>query len=161
MKTFTQKYLIGLLTASMLVGCGSSGENESNEGTENTQQEQQENNNNTDDNQPVEENNGTGGGTPASPPPTATDKTFTSDVMAVLESKCKSCHGDNGNFTITTPSATYANISDLKNSITMAGQYLLDKGSNTTGHGGGEVISTTSTEYATIKSWVDAGADFN
>ena len=152
----TNVYLIGLLTAGLLVGCGggSDNDNEANEATEQSE--------GTETNQPVEPNEGTGGSTPATPPPaTASAKTFTANVMPVLEAKCKSCHGDNGNFTITTASATYANISDLKASVTEAGKYLHDKGSNTVGHGGGAVISTGSAEYATIKSWVDSGADFN
>ena len=81
--------------------------------------------------------------------------------MPVLEAKCKSCHGIEGKFEITTPSATYANISDLQSPITAAGKYLLDKGSNSVSHGGGLQIATSSAEYATIKSWVDAGADLN
>ena len=109
---------------------------------------------------------GCGGGgtsqpTTSTPPPTSNTGMFSSDVMSVLNSKCKNCHGSNGNFKITDASATYANISDLKTSAKEAGQYLLDKGSNSVGHGGGEVIAPSSTQYATLKSWVDAGADFN
>lgn len=143
-------YIAGLLLAGLLVGCGSGDDSEANESHENN--EQQEN----------QEEHGTDGTTQPNPPSTTGgNKMFTADVMPVLNNKCKSCHGSKGNFTITTPDATYANISDLKASVQTAGQYLIDKGSNTVGHGGGNVISTTSTEYATIKSWVDAGADFN
>lgn len=168
----TNAYLIGLMTASLLVGCGGGGSDS--DKTETT--EQAENAGDTestnDDTQPVEGENGTGGDTqiPTAPPtptpmpttqPTSTAKTFNANVMPVLEAKCKSCHGDEGKFTITTASATYANISDLKGSVVASGQYLLDKGSQSISHGGGLQIATTSAEYATIKSWVDAGADFN
>lgn len=170
----TNVYLIGLMTASLLVGCGGGGSDS--DKTETT--EQAENAGDTestnDDTQPVEGENGTGGDTqiPTAPPtptptpmpttqPTSTAKTFNANVMPVLEAKCKSCHGDEGKFTITTASATYANISDLKGSVVASGQYLLDKGSQSISHGGGLQIATTSAEYATIKSWVDAGADFN
>jgi len=154
----TNTLLIGLIASSLLVGCGGSSDsdsgNEGNEGTETSQ--------------PVETNGGTGGSdTPATPPPatpttpTTSAKTFGANVMPVLNAKCKSCHGSNGNFTITTTSSTYANIVALKGSAAAGGKYLLDKGANSVGHGGGMVISTSSAEYATIKSWVDAGAANN
>ena len=78
--------------------------------------------------------------------------------MPILNSKCKSCHGSNGNFSITTTSATYANITALKGSISAGAQYMIDKGSNTNGHGGGRVISTSSSQYTTIQSWINSGA---
>lgn len=144
----TNTFLMGLVVASLLVGCGSSDSNEGfddNEGTEH-----------------VETNDDTQtGGTSTTPPPPSTGSTFGANVMPVLVAKCQSCHGSNGNFMITTTSATYANITALKGSAVAGGQYLLDKGSNMTGHGGGMVISTSSNEYATIKSWVNAGAANN
>jgi hypothetical protein len=86
---------------------------------------------------------------------------FNSTVLPILSAKCKSCHGSNGKFTITTANATYANISALKGSASAGGNYLLQKGSNSIGHGGGQVISTGSAEYTTIKAWVDASAPNN
>jgi len=159
----TNIYLIGLMTASLLVGCGgSSNDSEKNEGTEHVE-------NNNDDgkhNEGTDIDNGTTNPTPTTTPTTTTPttntvKAFSADVMPVLNAKCKKCHGDNGNFMITTASATYANISDLKASVPVAAKYVLDKGSNMVGHGGGKVIDPSSIEYATIKSWVDSGADFN
>ena len=129
----THVYLVGMITASLLVGCGGSGDSDD------------ENNDNDD---------GTG------TPPTTTQK-FTANVLPVLNDKCKRCHGRKGNFTITTADATYANMSDLKASVLEAGHYLLAKGSHSISHGGGKVISTKSSAYQIIKSWVDAGADFN
>jgi hypothetical protein len=102
-----------------------------------------------------------GGGGTATVPAGATATScvsFNSNVMPVLNAKCKSCHGSNGRFTVTTANATHANITALKGSATAGGTYLNDKGSNTQGHGGGNVISTSSAEYATIKAWVSEGA---
>ena len=79
---------------------------------------------------------------------------FNKNIMPILEAKCKNCHGFNGNFTVTTANATYANISALNGN----GAYLLDKGSNKIGHGGGSVISASSAEYTTIKAWIIEGA---
>ena len=79
---------------------------------------------------------------------------FSSNVMPILEARCKSCHGSNGNFMVTTANATHANISALSGGA----QYLLDKANNTVGHGGGSVISTSSPEYTTIKAWITEGA---
>ena len=86
---------------------------------------------------------------------------FNSNVLPILSAKCKTCHGSNGRFTVTSANATYANISALKGSATAGGNYLLQKGSNSVGHGGGQVIATSSGEYATIKAWVNAGAPNN
>ena len=83
---------------------------------------------------------------------------FNSNVLPILTAKCKVCHGSNGRFTVTTANATYANIKALKGSAPAGGKYLLDKASNTVGHGGGKVISSGSAEYTTIKAWVDASA---
>jgi len=155
----TNAYLVGIIAASLFVGCGGGSDSE---GAEGTNTEQVENSTGNEGSQPVEPDNGNGGGTTATPPPTTSaSKTFGADVMPVLEAKCKVCHGSNGRFTITTASSTYNNITALKGTAAAEGQYLLSKGSGTEGHGGGTVIATSSAEYATIKSWVDAGAANN
>ena len=82
---------------------------------------------------------------------------FSSNIMPILEAKCKSCHGSNGNFMVTTANATHANISALSGGA----QYLLDKASNTVGHGGGSVIPVSSPEYTTMKAWITEGASNN
>jgi len=87
---------------------------------------------------------------------------FNSNVLPLLTAKCKSCHGSNGKFTITTANATYANIAALKGGSAPAGAlYLLSKSTNAIGHGGGKVISSGSAEYTTIKAWIDASAPNN
>lgn len=92
---------------------------------------------------------------------TAVSVSFSTHVMPILNAKCKSCHGSNGNFTVTSPNATHANITALKGSPTAGGNYLLQKGTNSVGHGGGTVISGSSAEYTTIKGWINAGAPNN
>ena len=150
----TNAYLVGIIAATLLVGCGGSdGSADDGSATSNTPT--------TETPQPVEPNNGTGGGTPATPPPTSASKKFGADVMPILVAQCQSCHGSNGRFTVTSASSTYNNINAMKSPATAAGQYLLDKATNTIGHGGGVRFSTASSSYATIKSWVDAGAKNN
>lgn len=133
MKHSSKLYIAGLIVATLLTGCGDSDDDDYKEAPQT--------------NEPT--------------PTVEANKMFTADVMPILNSKCKSCHGDKGRFTITSASETYANISDLQATMAEASQYLIDKGSNTIEHGGGYVIPTSSIEYATIKSWVDAGADLN
>ena len=158
----TNAYLIGIIAASLLVGCGGGSDSEANEGAEGTNTEQVENTTGNEDSQPVEPNNGNDGGTTATPPATTSaSKKFGADVMPILVGQCQSCHGSNGRFTVTSASSTYNNISALKSPVTAAGKYLLDKASGTIAHGGGVRFSASSTQYATIKSWVDAGAANN
>jgi len=143
----TNTFLIGLISAGLLVGCGGGSDNDDGKGsTDQTQTVD------ADDMQPVEPNNGTGGGTPATPPPATTAPTFSSNVMAVLNAKCENCHGSNGNFTITTATMTYSNIMALPGGA----QYMLNKGNGDIGHGGNDALMDN--EYATIKAWIDAGA---
>ncbi|PTB83655.1 hypothetical protein C9926_01795 [Sulfurovum lithotrophicum] len=78
--------------------------------------------------------------------------------MPILNTQCAGCHGNNGNFTVTTTSATYTNIASLKGSIDAGAQYMLDMGSYTLNHGGGQVISPSSGDYTTIQSWISSGA---
>ena len=154
----TNAYLVGIIAATLLVGCGGGdSDGSADDGGSNTPT--------TETSQPVEPDNGTGGGTPATPPPppptTSASKKFGADVMPILVAQCQSCHGSNGRFTITSASSTYNNINAMKSPATAAGQYLLDKATNKIAHGGGVRFSSSSSSYATIKSWVDAGAKNN
>ncbi|MCF6244909.1 MAG: hypothetical protein L3J43_07710 [Sulfurovum sp.] len=88
--------------------------------------------------------------TPTSTMPTA--KMFSADVMPILNSNCKSCHGSAGNFTVTTAGATYTNTMALSGGA----QYMLEKGNGMQSHGAGDKLNDT--EYATIQSWIDTGA---
>lgn len=123
-------YLVAFIASSLLVGCGDD--------------------DNDYENETIDNNSTTG--------VTEGVATFSTNVMPILKEKCQRCHGSNGRFTITTTDATYANIKAFKSSMTEAGQYILDKGSNTIGHGGGRIISTSSAQYQTIQSWINEGA---
>jgi hypothetical protein len=83
--------------------------------------------------------------------------------MPILTASCKTCHGSSGNFSVTTASATYANIQAFGgiNTGTPTSSSLLLKGSGQVSHGGGSPISSTSTGYATIRDWIAAGANNN
>jgi len=88
-----------------------------------------------------------------------TTVSFASNVMPILESKCKSCHGSSGNFTITDAASTYTNIANnnFVNTSSIDSSLLLSKGSGSS-HGGGTIISTSSTEYLSLKEWITQGA---
>ncbi len=86
-----------------------------------------------------------------------TAKTFSADVMPILNSNCKSCHGTSGNFTVTTASETYTNIMALRGTSTKdKAEYMKDKGDGDYSHGGGDKLNAT--EYQTLESWIYAGA---
>ncbi len=88
-------------------------------------------------------------------PATTVCVSFNSNVMPILEARCKSCHGTNGRFSVTTTNATYAEITALQAN---GAQYMLDKAANTQAHAGGAIISPSSAEYTTIKAWITEGA---
>ena len=83
-------------------------------------------------------------------PPTGTP-TFTANVLPILDTNCKSCHGSSGAFSITTSATPYDGVTPFVNTT------LLSKASGTN-HGGGTILPSTSTEYATIRDWITAGA---
>ena len=89
----------------------------------------------------------------------ASGLSFTTDVMPLLEADCKRCHGNSGNFSITTASGTYSNISSFGgvNTSTPTSSKILTK-SIGIGHGGGALWSTNSSSYITLKDWITQGA---
>ena len=89
-------------------------------------------------------------------------------VSALLDTNCKSCHSSGGvastswNFTGT--SATdYATIAARVNTSTPADSTLLQKASNSVTHSGSSSVvwSASSTEYQSVLSWITAGAQNN
>ena len=91
-------------------------------------------------------------------------KSFANDVMPILESKCKNCHGNNGRFKVTSTSNTLKNLqsNSLINSSSPDDSKLLRKARDRFFlHGGGEVLSQTSTQYKTIAQWMREGAQNN
>lgn len=100
---------------------------------------------------------------PVTTTPSTTTISFANDVMPILTTNCKACHGSSGNFSVTTASATYTNIQGFGgiNTASPTSSSLLLKGSGQVSHGGGSQISSTSTGYATIRDWIAAGANNN
>ncbi len=92
---------------------------------------------------------------------------FETDVTAILTEKCgtSGCHagttpqgGLNLNVADSDLATLYADVSaqiDVDNPEESA---LLTKASNTTPHTGGEVLATSSDDYATILAWITDGA---
>jgi len=134
MMKLTNVYLIGLLTAGLLVGCG--GDSDTTEVIETAETTEEVAIVGTDD----------------TPTQVTSTITFSNNVMAVLDARCENCHGSNGNFTVTTAAMTYANIMALPGGA----NYMLGKGNNDIAHGGGDALDDA--QYATIKAWIDAGA---
>lgn len=104
-----------------------------------------------------------GGGTTTSDD----EVSFDTDITAILAAKCgtSGCHagttpqgGLNLNLDDSDATTLYADVSaqiDLDNPEESA---LLTKASNTTPHTGGEVLATSSDDYATILAWITDGA---
>ena len=91
---------------------------------------------------------------------------LSTDVMPILEAKCKSCHGSTSRRTfkvMATATDTLTNLTtnSLLDLVTASNSRLLQKGSDTVSHDGGRVIATTSVEYQTIEQWIAAGASNN
>ena len=94
---------------------------------------------------------------------------FATDVLPILNAKCKSCHGTSGTFSITTSVTPYAGVasgvttqgSSLINIQNAVNSPLLQKASGTITHGGGTILTTTSTQYQTVKNWISQGAKNN
>jgi len=95
---------------------------------------------------------------------------FSSDVMPDLENRCQSCHGGSGNLRIGSTSETYLNLTtatpdssgfssflDIQNPTN---SLLLTKAIGMS-HGGGSIISGTSSEYVTLRDWIADGAQNN
>jgi len=101
--------------------------------------------------------------TPPAIPTTTTvvKKSFASDILPILNNKCKACHGSSGRFTITNSASPYNGVKAFVNNANATSSRLLQKASQTISHGGGIVIATTSSEYVTIRDWISEGANNN
>jgi len=89
---------------------------------------------------------------------TTVAKSFVNDILPILNTNCKSCHGSSGNFSITTSATEYVGVTPFVNTADAQASKLLEKASGTVFHGGNRVLSTTSTEYITIREWISEGA---
>jgi len=84
-------------------------------------------------------------------------QSFATDVLPILNTKCASCHGASGNFSITNSITPYGGVTPFVNITAATASALLTKASGTS-HGGGVVIATTTTEYITVRDWISEGA---
>ena len=88
--------------------------------------------------------------------------TFADDVHPLLKSRCGGCHQSGG----TAGSTTFRLTNDVEADLLVVASLvkesdpprsvLLTKATGT-GHGGGSVISTTSSEYNLLIGWIGAG----
>lgn len=92
---------------------------------------------------------------------------FETDVTAILTAKCgtSGCHagatppgGLNLNVADSDLATLYADVSAQIDVVNPEESALLTKASNATPHTGGEVLATTSDDYATILAWITDGA---
>ncbi len=90
----------------------------------------------------------TGGTTTAGTTTTAPAKSFAKDVVPALN-KCTSCHGNWG----------YNGVKQRVDTAAPASSILLQKGSGSISHGGGQQLSAT--EVTTIRDWISQGAKNN
>ncbi|QSZ40980.1 hypothetical protein GJV85_02230 [Sulfurimonas aquatica] len=97
--------------------------------------------------------------TETTPTTTVVKKSFANDVMPIFEAKCKICHGNSGNFSVTTAAVTYMSINAFggTNIATPTSSSILTKATGVA-HDGGVIFSNTSAEYATIRDWIFEGA---
>ena len=97
---------------------------------------------------------------------------FQNDIMPLLEAKCLRCHGETGNFHITTPSETYALLLYdaprqstgyenfiIKNNLEKS--LLYKKALNLELHGGGAIFSYDSDDALLLKKWIVDSAIYN
>lgn len=95
---------------------------------------------------------------------TAKASSFSSEVMPILESRCKSCHGTFSfrTFRVKDSAGTYSNITanSLINSVTVADSLLLRKGSGAVSHDGGNALATQA-NYDVVQKWISEGAQNN
>jgi len=89
--------------------------------------------------------------------PTAQAPLFSSDVKPVLQNYCAGCHGGSGKFSITNSATVYSGVTPWINTTNAGQSRLLLKATNSKGHAGGKVFSTSSTAYNTVKDWIAAG----
>ena len=83
---------------------------------------------------------------------------FAKDVLPILETSCKHCHGSRGNFKVTTADETYKNIENFNGlNVVNPTDSLLLKKANGVNHGGGMIWKNTSKEYTSVHDWISDG----
>lgn len=90
-----------------------------------------------------------------------------SAVYSILNSNCSFCHNESGAAASTSyhvtgnPSSDYAAIAALTNPDNPDSSALIKKPTGAESHGGGTLLSPDSSEIATIRAWIAAGAQNN
>ncbi|NNE68993.1 MAG: hypothetical protein HKN29_01375 [Rhodothermales bacterium] len=86
------------------------------------------------------------------------DITFSASVIPAL-SGCTGCHSNGtGGWTYDGGADAFAQVMSEVDLGSPESSALLVKGSGGDGHGGGTVIATSSSAYADILAWIEAGA---
>lgn len=91
---------------------------------------------------------------------TTATNTFAETVMPLLVTYCQGCHGNNGNFSVTTPALTYDNImvNNFADVVNVDLSPLLTKASGNS-HGGGTILPVDGSVYLSLRNWIAQGAD--
>ncbi len=93
--------------------------------------------------------------------PTTQAPLFASNVKPILQNYCAGCHGGSGRFSITNSTTAYSGVTPWIDTTNAGQSRLLLKATNSIGHAGGRVFSTSSTAYTTIRDWIAAGGNNN
>jgi hypothetical protein len=111
-----------------------------------------------------------GGGTAATTQKQPQQYTFKNDLYPLFSAQCIQCHGQHGNFSVTTPEETYRLLLDVPPRSAGYDYFvkpkdpeaslILYKPTNIVLHGGGERFDVNSTTYRILKSWIEEGAKF-
>ncbi|MDZ4700725.1 MAG: hypothetical protein SH809_13530 [Rhodothermales bacterium] len=102
-----------------------------------------------------ETNDGGNGG------PITGDVSFAANVVPALRG-CPACHSSGaGGWTYAGGGGAYGAVASVVDTGSPANSLLLVKGSGGAGHGGGTVLSASSSGYATILAWIEQGARDN
>jgi hypothetical protein len=93
--------------------------------------------------------------------PITGDVSFSANVVPALRG-CPACHNSGaGGWTYTGGAGSYASVVAVIDAGSPANSLLLVKGSGGAGHGGGNILSTSSSGYSTILAWIEQGAKDN
>ena len=86
---------------------------------------------------------------------------FSSNVVPLLTA-CASCHsGGAGGWTYAGGASAYAAVRAVVDPQSPTSSSLLVNATGGDGHGGGTIFSTSSSQYATIRAWIEQGAADN
>lgn len=93
--------------------------------------------------------------------PITGDVSFAANVVPALRG-CPACHGSGaGGWTYAGGAGAYNAVIAVIDTGSPANSLLLVKGAGGAGHGGGTIVPTSSSGYATILAWIEQGARDN